>query len=130
MSNGQTNIKRISEDLNHLKNKKQYIMNLHKDCQKNVNESDKIKRYFQKSLTYLKESKTYEIIKIVEKLNNNIQLKSQNININEFQNTVINEMDSQVFYNSRNNAPKTIKELLIPCLKTKNVLSFKFETLS
>jgi len=42
-------VRRIQSDMNVLKTKKTSIMNLFKDYQNNIGESDKIKRYFQKS---------------------------------------------------------------------------------
>ena len=117
-------VRRIQSDMNVLKTKKTTIMNLFKDYQKNIGESDKIKRYFQRAVLNLKENKAYDLIKVMEKLHNQLEQKYNSIDLQEYMNTIIVELDEYALINSRNNAPKNIKEILIACFKSRKVLSY------
>ena len=117
-------VRRIQSDMNVLKTKKNSIMNLFKDYQKNIGESDKIKRYFQRAVLNLKENKAYELIKVLERLHGQLDQKYSAIDLQEYMNTIIVELDEYALINSRNNAPKTIKEIMIACFKSRKVLSY------
>lgn len=121
-------VRKIQSDMNHLKNKKNVIMNLFKDYQKNIGDSHKIKRYFQRSILNLKENKAYELIKVLEKLHNQLDSKYKSINLEEYMNTIIVELDEYALINSRNNAPVNVKDILIACFKSKKVLSYNIIT--
>lgn len=117
-------VRRIQSDMNNLKSKKQIIMTLFKEYQKNIGDSDKIKRYFQRSILNLKENKAYELIKVLEKLYNQLDTKYKSIDLQEYMNTIIVELDEYALINSRNNAPKNVKDILIACFKSRKVLSY------
>lgn len=120
----EVSVRRIQSDMGVLKNKKTSIMNLFKDYQKNIGESDKIKRYFQRAVMNLKENKAYELIKVLDKLHIQLDQKYSSIDLQEYMNTIIVELDEYALINSRNNAPKNIKEILIACFKSRKVLSY------
>jgi hypothetical protein len=107
-----------------LKSKKQIIMSLFKEYQKNIGDSDKIKRYFQRSIINLKENKAYDLLKVMDKLYSQLDSKYKAIDLQDYMNTIIIELDEFALINSRNNAPKNIKEIFIACFKSKKVLSY------
>lgn len=117
-------VRRIPTDINILKNKKQIIMNLFKEYQKNIGDSDKIKRYFQRAIVNLKENKAYDLIKIIEKLIIQLENKYSSINLDEYMSSIVLELDEYALMNSRNNAPKHIKDILIACFNSKKVLDY------
>lgn len=121
-------VRRIPSDMGVLKNKKQTIMNLFKEYQKHIGDSDKIKRYFQRAVNNLKENKAYELIKVLEKLYNQLDNKYKSVDLQEYMNNIIVELDEYALMNSRNNAPKNIKEILIACFKSKKVLSYNHQS--
>lgn len=110
--------------MSNLKQKKQIIMSLFKEYQKNIGDSDKIKRYFQRSIINLKENKAYELIKVLEKLYLQLDTKYNSLDLQEYMDTIIVELDEYALINSRNNAPKNVKDILIACFKSKKVLSY------
>jgi hypothetical protein len=120
----ENSVRRITSDMGVLKNKKAIIMNLFKEYQKHIGDSDKIKRYFQRAVLNLKENKAYELIKVIDKLHNQLDTKYKSIELQEYMNNIIIELDEYALVNSRNNAPKNVKELLIACFKSKKVLSY------
>jgi hypothetical protein len=71
----ETNVRRIQSDMMNLKSKKQIIMSLFKEYQKNIGDSDKIKRYFQRSIINLKENKAYDLLKVMDKLYSQLDSK-------------------------------------------------------
>lgn len=117
-------VRRIPSDINVLKSKKQLIMNLFKEYQKHIGESDKIKRYFQRAVMNLKENKAYDLIRVVEKLHAQLDAKYNSIDLQEYMNNIIVELDEYALMNSRNNAPKNVREVLIACFKSKKVLDY------
>ncbi len=121
-------VRRIPSDMNVLKTKKQIIMNLFKEYQKHIGESDKIKRYFQRAVMNLKENKAYELIKVLEKLHLQLESKYNSIDLQEYMNNIIVELDEYALVNSRNNAPRNVKEILIACFKSRKVLSYNQQT--
>ena len=110
-----------------LKNKKLNIMNLFKDYQKSIGESDKIKRYFQRAVSNLKENKAYDLIKVLDKLYNQLEGKYSTLELQEYMNTIVVELDEYSLLNSRNNAPKNVKDIQIACFKSKKVLSYDIQ---
>lgn len=120
----ETNVRRIQSDMMNLKSKKQIIMSLFKEYQKNIGDSDKIKRYFQRSIINLKENKAYDLLKVMDKLYSQLDSKYKAIDLQDYMNTIIIELDEFALINSRNNAPKNIKEIFIACFKSKKVLSY------
>ena len=115
---------RINPDINNLKIKKQTIMNLFKEYQSHIGCADKIKRYFQRSVLNLKENKAYELIKVLEKLQIQLESKYQNIDLQDLMNSISIELDEYALINSRNSAPKNTKEIFIACFNSKMVLSY------
>jgi len=84
---------RINPDINNLKIKKQTIMNLFKEYQSHIGCADKIKRYFQRSVLNLKENKAYELIKVLEKLQIQLESKYQNIDLQDLMNSISIELN-------------------------------------
>jgi len=121
-------VRRIQPDMNSLKSKKSIIMNLFKEYQKNIGDSDKIKRYFQRAILNLKENKAYELIKVLDKLYNQLDNKYRSIDLQEYMNTIIIELDEYALINSRNNAPKNVKDIMIACFKSRKVLAYNIAT--
>jgi hypothetical protein len=121
-------VRRIPNDIELIQQKKQVIMNLFREYQNNIGDSDKIKRYFQRAVNNLKENKAYELIKVMEKLYNQLDSKYKSIDMQEYLTNIITELDEYALMNSRNNAPKNMKEILIACFKSKKVLSYNTST--
>jgi hypothetical protein len=117
-------IKRVNDDMEVLKTKKQAIMNQFKDYQTYLKDIDKIKRYFQRATLNLKENKTFDLIRVLDKLYSQLEHKYMNIDLQEYLDSIVIELDEFALVNSRNNAPTYVKELLIACFKSKKVLSY------
>lgn len=115
---------RINPDINNLKIKKQNIMNLFKDYQSHISYADKIKRYFQRCVLNMKENKAYDFIKAIEKINIQLDSKYKNIDIQDILNSMMVELDDYALLNSKNIAPKNVKDLYIACFNSKMVLSY------
>lgn len=121
-------VRRIQSDMNNLKVKKQNILSLFKEYQKKIGDSDKIKRYFQRAMLNLKENKAYDLIRMMEKLHHQLENKYNSINMQEYLDTIILELDEYALLNSRNMAPRTTKEIYIACFKSKKVLGYNVTT--
>jgi hypothetical protein len=117
-------IKRVNDDMEVLRAKKQTIMNQFKEYQIYLKEIDKIKRYFQRTLLNLKENKTYDLTRVLDKLYNQLDEKFTDLNLHEYFDNVIAELDEYALLNSRNNAPAGVKDLQVACFKTKKILSY------
>lgn len=99
-------------------------MNLFKEYQNHIGNADKIKRYFQRSVLNLKENKAYELIKVLEKLQIHLESKYQNVDLQDLMNSIMIELDEYSLINSRNIAPKHVKDIFIACFNSKIVLSY------
>jgi len=115
---------RINPDINNLLTKKQTIMNSFKEYQHHIGYAENIKRYFQRSVLNLKENKAYELIKVLEKLHVQLKSKYQNLDLQDLLSSIMIDLDNYALINSRNNAPKNIKEIFIACFNSKIVLSY------
>jgi hypothetical protein len=107
-----------------LKKKKQKFVNLIQNYIEESQESEKLKRYFQRAVMNLKENKTYELIRILDKLHFQLDNKYKSIDLQDYLNNIIIELDEYALMNSRNNAPKNVKEIFISFFNSKKVISY------
>lgn len=117
-------VRRIPSDIGVLKQKKQVIMDLFKQYQKHIGESDKIKRYFQRAVMHLKQNKAYDLIRVVEKLHTQLYNKYSSLDLQDYMDNIVVELDEYALVNSRNNAPNHVKQILIACFKSRKVLNY------
>jgi hypothetical protein len=118
-------IKRVSDDMNVLRAKKQNIMNQFKEYNVYLIDVEKIKKYFQRSLLNLRENKTYELTKLLDNLYNDLETKFEQLNLPAYLERIIIGLDEDSLFKSRNNAPHDVKDLLIAWGNTKKILSYR-----
>lgn len=123
-SEKEATVKSIEMFKGKLKKKKQKFVNLIQNYIEESQDSEKLKRYFQRAVMNLKENKTYELIRILDKLHLQLESKYKTIDLQDYLNNIIVELDEYALLNSRNNAPKNVKEILISFFNSKKVISF------
>lgn len=121
-------IKTIPCDREILKENKICIMNKFKEYQRQISICDRVKRYFQRAVLNLKENKVYQLLIILDKLQGQLEQTYSRLNLNEYMNSIMVDIDNYALINSRNYVPTNIKEIYIACFKSKKVLSYNFQS--
>lgn len=121
-------IKTIPCDREILKENKICIMNKFKEYQRQISICDKVKRYFQRAVLNLKENKVYQLNTILDKLQSQLTQTYSKLNLTDYMNSIMLDIDNYALINSRNYIPSNLKDIYIACFKSQKVLSYNFQS--
>ena len=117
-------IRGIPLDKETLRNDKKEIMQKFKDYHFSLNQCEKTKRYYHRMLLNIRESKPYQFIKALAKLNTQLDTLYRTQNLNDILSNVIIDIDNFSLVNSRNYISPKFPYINIACFNSNKVLGF------
>lgn len=121
-------LKGIPRDENLLNFKKKNIIKCVSNFHKESSQIERLKRYFEIFIEKYKENKINDLVRVVEKKNESIKKKYDEIDLNEYLKILIQEYEQSALISSRNYFNSQARELFISIVNTNKIFSYHLES--
>lgn len=121
-------MKNVSIEENVLNVKKKTIIKSVTNFHRDSSQIERIKRYFEVLIEKYKENKINELVKVIEKKKNMIQIKYSEIDFDEYLKILIYEFEQISLISSRNYFSVSSRELFISIVNTNKIFSYSLDS--